>query len=284
MNILVIGGTRFFGIPMVNALLRRNHGVTVATRGNKDADFCKNVERLRLDKTSAESVKNALSSKRFDLVIDKVAYSSNDVRTLFENASFDKYIQMSTCSVYENPHLDTKEEEFVAKDYPLRWIDRTTDYQESKRQAERAAVEFGIPSAFVRYPIVLGENDYTERLKFYLDHIKSGRPMFVDDMDKAIPFIHEKEAGEFIAHLAEHFEEGAVNGASDGTVRIRDIIDHAQNVTKKKALLADDGDFAPFNGLKKDVSYSTQKAESLGFSFAPLKSYIFSLIDFYNDI
>lgn len=33
MNILVIGGTRFFGIPMVNELLAHGHNVTIATRG-----------------------------------------------------------------------------------------------------------------------------------------------------------------------------------------------------------------------------------------------------------
>ena len=33
MNILVIGGTRFFGIDMVNELLTAGHDVTIATRG-----------------------------------------------------------------------------------------------------------------------------------------------------------------------------------------------------------------------------------------------------------
>ena len=33
MNILVIGGTRFFGIHMVNKLLEQGHDITIATRG-----------------------------------------------------------------------------------------------------------------------------------------------------------------------------------------------------------------------------------------------------------
>lgn len=33
MKILVIGGTRFFGIPMVHELLQKGHQVTIATRG-----------------------------------------------------------------------------------------------------------------------------------------------------------------------------------------------------------------------------------------------------------
>ena len=39
MKILVIGGTRFFGIHMVRELLAQGHAVTIATRGNvKDED------------------------------------------------------------------------------------------------------------------------------------------------------------------------------------------------------------------------------------------------------
>ena len=33
MKILVIGGTRYFGIHMVNKLLEQGHAVTIATRG-----------------------------------------------------------------------------------------------------------------------------------------------------------------------------------------------------------------------------------------------------------
>lgn len=33
MNILVIGGTRYFGTHMVNKLLEQGHDITIATRG-----------------------------------------------------------------------------------------------------------------------------------------------------------------------------------------------------------------------------------------------------------
>ena len=33
MNVLVVGGTRFFGIPMVEKLIADGHDVTIATRG-----------------------------------------------------------------------------------------------------------------------------------------------------------------------------------------------------------------------------------------------------------
>lgn len=55
MNILVIGGTRFFGIHTVNALLEKGHKVTLATRGNTNNIFGDRVEYITIERTNAES-------------------------------------------------------------------------------------------------------------------------------------------------------------------------------------------------------------------------------------
>ena len=56
MKILVVGGTRFFGIPMVNALLADEHDVTVATRGNTQAEFIGEVRSVVFDRTDHDYV------------------------------------------------------------------------------------------------------------------------------------------------------------------------------------------------------------------------------------
>ena len=53
MNVLVVGGTRFFGIPMVEKLIADGHDVTIATRGLSNNPFKRSnktncVESLRL--------------------------------------------------------------------------------------------------------------------------------------------------------------------------------------------------------------------------------------------
>ena len=80
MNILVIGGTRFFGIPMVNELLAHGHNVTIATRGTTPDSYGDSVKRIIIQRTQEESMKNALQGKHFDVVIDKIAYCSNDIK------------------------------------------------------------------------------------------------------------------------------------------------------------------------------------------------------------
>ena len=136
---------------------------------------------------------------------------------------------------------------------------------------------------FVRYPVVLGENDYTERLRFYVDHIRSGSPMYVDDCDRAMSFIHEKEAGEFIAYLADHPCSGAVNGCSNEVVKISEIIHYAEKKLGKTSILDADGDAAPYNGLTDTLSFDTEKARCIGYAFSDLSSWIYGLIDHYVD-
>ena len=281
MNILIVGGTRFFGIPMVNSLLAHDHDITIATRGNRPLSFDGSVEHVTMDRTDPQSVRTALAGRSFDLIIDKVAYSSNDVKHLLEYVSFERYIQMSTCSVYKDSHTDINEDEFDAESYPLVWTERTDDYGEVKRQAERAAYEFADRSkcAFVRYPVVMGEHDYTGRLSFYIDHIRNRIPMMLKGQDSLTSFIHETEAGEFIVYLAEHFACGPLNGCSRGAVKISQIIAYIENKLGTKALIHPQGDPAPYNTDEGDMTFSTRKAESLGYRFSDINTWIYRLID-----
>lgn len=84
MKILVIGGTRFFGIHMVEELLACGHEVTIATRGKASDTFGDRVKRVLIERTNEESMKQALSGTHYDVVIDKIGYCSNDIRYVME--------------------------------------------------------------------------------------------------------------------------------------------------------------------------------------------------------
>ncbi|MCR5650331.1 MAG: NAD-dependent epimerase/dehydratase family protein [Lachnospiraceae bacterium] len=281
MNILVVGGTRFFGIPMVSKLITDGHDVTVATRGQHRDPFEGKCRHIVMDRDDPESVKKALDKYEFDTVIDKISYCSNDVKNLLQNLSCKKYIQMSSCAVYREAKTGIKEEDFDTASYELKWEGRSGDYPEGKRQAERAALEFVDASKclFVRYPVVMGEHDHTGRIEFYVNHITGGIPMYVDNMDVRMPFIHEKEAGEFIAHLAGLDVTGAVNGSSEGSITMRQFIGYIENKTGKKAVFDNKGEAAPYNGTLADVSYDTTKAEKTDFKFSAVDEWIYGLLD-----
>jgi len=282
MKILVIGGTRFFGRPMVRDLLFAGHDVTVATRGRSTVPYKGDLKSVIVDRTDPEAISAAFSKEYFDVVIDKVAYASNDVKSLVDNVRFGRYVLMSSCAVYGVVHANITEDEFDASSYELKWIDRPEDYGEGKRQAECAAINLIEPErrCFVRYPVVTGEHDYTGRLLFYVDHIINNKPMNVDNLDAQIPFIHEREAGGFIAHIAPLKISGAVNGCSSGTISPREIINYVEKKTGRKAVITEDGDKAPYNGIYGTQSFYTAKAEETGFKFSNVHDWIYNLLDF----
>ena len=63
MNILVVGGTRFFGIPMVEKLVSDGHDVTIATRGLSKNPFEESTKQIVMNRSDYNSVKEALAGK-----------------------------------------------------------------------------------------------------------------------------------------------------------------------------------------------------------------------------
>ena len=285
MNILILGGTRFFGIHMVNDLIAKGHDITIATRGLTPDDFGDSVSRITLDRTDTDSLK-ILSATHYDVIIDKIAYCSNDIRKIMEAADCGRYIYMSSTAVYEPLHVDTVEEDFEPTNKELIWCDRPDyPYDVVKRQAEYALWQKYADRNWVavRYPFVAGKDDYTRRLYFYVEHVLKQMPMMVDDLDSQMAFIRSDEAGKFLSFLVDKEYKGAINGSSRGTISIRQILDYIKQETGYSAVLSIDGDPAPYNGMP-DYSINTSKAEALGFNFTNLNDWIFGLIDYYIDV
>ncbi len=283
MKILVLGGTRFFGIRMVQDLLKMGHEVAIGTRGLSKDPFGEQVKRIALDRSNGESLRQALQGKRFDLVIDKIAYCSNDIKRLLDFIDCQKYIYMSTTAVYAPKKINLVEEDFDPLAMDLVWCERKDfPYGQVKMQAEAAITQKypGQKYIAVRYPVVLGKDDYTKRLLFYAEHVARSVPMYIDNLDAQMSFIRSDEAGAFMAFLADKNFCGAVNGASKGTVSLREIIEFLEKKTGKKALLSADGEAAPYNG-ESEFSVNTDKAKALGFEFSDVNDWIYDLLEYF---
>lgn len=73
------------------------------------------------------------------MVIDKIAYCSNDIKYVMDVIDCDKYIYMSSTSVYNPKRINTTEDDFDGTGKELVWCDRMAfPYEEIKRQAECA--------------------------------------------------------------------------------------------------------------------------------------------------
>lgn len=283
MKILVLGGTRYFGVHLVNELLKKGYDVTIATRGIAKDTFGQDVKRLFIERTNYENIKNILQDKYFDIIYDNLAYCSNDVKYLLDNIQPKRYIMTSTMSVYKALHAGVKESEFNPLTYNLKWCSREDyTYGEAKRQAECALFQ-EYPqtlAAAVRFPYVIGEDDYTKRLYSYVEHILIQKPMYIDNLDEKLGFIGSKEAGCFLAWLATQDFTGTINGSNSGTISMREVIDYVERMTGKKAIILPESESAPYNHA---VAYSldTSIAEELGYKFSDLDSWIYKLINSY---
>lgn len=286
MKILVIGGTRFFGIHTVNELLKCGHDVTIATRGKSADEYGNKVSRIVMERTNEASVKNALRGTHYDVVIDKIAYCSNDIKYVMDAVDCDKYIYMSTTSVYDSKHINTIETDFDGTTKELIWCDRRAfPYEEIKRQAECALWQKYADRKWVavRYPFVIGKDDYTKRLMFYVEHVVKSIPMKIDNLDCQMGFIRSDEAGKFMAYLVDKDVTGAFNGCAEGTISLKEILDYVEKKTGMKAIIDEAGYDAPYNG-EPEYSINTEKAKSLGFSFTTLQDWIYDLLDHYIEL
>lgn len=268
---------------MVNELLAEGHNVTIATRGKAADEYGDRVQRIIIDRTNETSMKNALSGRHYDVVIDKIAYCSNDIKYVMEAVECDKYIHMSSTSVYDPKHINTVESDFDGISKELIWCDRKAfSYEEIKRQAECALwQEYSDRNWIaVRYPFAIGKDDYTKRLLFYVEHTMKSIPMNIDNLDYQMGYIRSDEAGKFMAFLVDKDIRGAINGSSEGTISIREIIEYVEKMTGTKAVFEKTGENAPYNG-EPEYSINTEKAESLGFRFSVLRHWIYELLDYY---
>jgi len=279
MKVLVLGGTRYFGIHMVNSLLQNGHEVTIATRGRRKDSFGRRVGRLKIERTDPVSLAAALAGRTFDAICDSLAFCSDDIRNLLDTLDCKRYVMTSSAAVYEDMHTGMKEEQFDPCSNRLRW-GSLMEYGEGKRQAETALFQryTHLKGAAVRFPFVIGEDDYTKRLLFYVENTVKGEPMNIDNLDEQLSFIRSDEAGAFLAWAAEQEFTGPVNASSTGTISVREIISCVETKTGKKAKLSRSGLAGPYNG-QEAFSLDTERAQALGFSFTKLDDWIYGLID-----
>lgn len=281
MKVLVLGGTRFFGVHMVREFLRQDDEVTIATRGLTKDNFGDNVKRITIERSSDESLKKALLDKTYDVVCDNISYCSNDVKALLENVKCERYIMTSSASVYYDFKLNLIEDDFDPFSNELKWCTKDEfTYDEIKRQAETAIFKHYTKqnAAAVRFPYVIGNDDYTKRLYFYVDHIVNSKPMYIDNFDEQIAFIRSDDAGKFLVYLAKSNYTGTINACAEGTISIKDIIDYVENKTGLKAIYNKEADVAAYNGTPS-FYLNTEKANNIGYKFLPLNSWIYKLLD-----
>lgn len=284
-NILVFGGTRFFGKKLVKLLLEEGHDVTIATRGKTPHSFGDKVKQIVVDRTNKEMLAQTFSNTYWDIVYDNICYSPNEAEAVCEifNGKTKKYVFTSTMSTYSELGADLKETDFNPYEYSILLGDSDGfSYGEGKRQAEAVFFQKAeFPVVAVRFPIVLGEDDYTKRLHFHVDRVAQGKVIGFLNMDARMSYILSDDAAAFLQFAGFSNIVGPYNSTSTGTYSMKELIELIEQAVKKKAkisLLGDEESRSPF-AVPKDWYMSQAKSVEAGFSCRPLHSWLPSLIE-----
>ncbi|HEX3396366.1 MAG TPA: NAD-dependent epimerase/dehydratase family protein [Steroidobacteraceae bacterium] len=227
LRILVLGGTKFLGVHIVELALKHGHTVTLFNRGKTNADLFPQLEHLKGDR---DAQLDSLKGRRWDAVIDDSGYVPRHVKLSAEllAPNVQRYVFVSTISVYASFAQPNTEDSPVGK-----LADETTEkvdggaYGPLKALCEKAA-ETAMPGrvAVVRPGLIVGPRDPTDRFTYWPARAARGGEMLAPDRpNDRIQFIDARDLAAFMLHLVDRQTVGIFNAASPpGMFRIGDLI------------------------------------------------------------
>ncbi|MCX4821401.1 NAD-dependent epimerase/dehydratase family protein [Streptomyces sp. NBC_01142] len=279
LDVCVIGGNRYFGKRLIARLLKSGNRVTVINRGSSASPA--GVTSLVADRDDEESLRAALGSRTFDVVIDQVCYTPRqaDIARRVFAGRVRRHVMTSTVEVYEYEHSTAPVREgavdprTVKVDLAAPWDDpdfRQQHYGEGKRQAEAVlAQDPGCPYVSVRVAHVLGgADDFTGRVDHYAARIRAGEPIAVPAENHPATYVYVEEIADFLAWTAGQEFTGPVNANAYGPLTTADICAVIEREVGGKAEFqsVEVGETSPFS-FTRSYGMDNSRAAHLGYTF-----------------
>ena len=246
-KVLILGGTKYVGKALVSELLS-NHDYQVTILQRREIEGVNFIKGDRKDQILLLSI----FKDRYDIVIDFICFCLPDafklIESIHKNNNQSKIIFVSTTYVYdENSKRNTyKELDFNPYEYNPSPLEREyLSYQEGKRSAEAYLVDNMNPEhlCVLRFPIILGANDYTLRTNFFVDYLKNGGKtsqvptagrsnfVFVEDIvDIFIELLENYKPGIYNAARPEYFSQYDLSKMYASILRIPKTSEHPENL------------------------------------------------------
>jgi dTDP-glucose 4,6-dehydratase len=307
MNVLIIGGTRFLGCSIAQRIIEEGHSVTLFNRGQTPDDFGERVERIRGDRNDHREFIRLLEGKRFDAVVDMIAYRAEDSQAAVDVLAgrTGHFIHISTGAVYlvtRDYPSRLKEEDFERPLYTkTEGLNEWWNYGFHKRECEEvlqsAFKETGFPATAFRLPIVFGENDYTLRAYSYFIRILDEKPVIVPDGGlNVFTLVYKEDVARAVSeNLFNSASFGqAYNLAQEEMLTTRSFIRKAAEILGRKPELVDipssvlnktplKTSFSPYFSRRPFVLDVQKVKRDLNFTPTPYEDWMRNTVRWFNE-
>lgn len=301
MKILILGGKKFLGIALVEAMLKAGHTPVLFNRGRTNPDLFPKVTTLIGDRDGGL---DALKRRKWDAVIDTSGFVPRIVNQSAQMLSgkCGMYVFISSVSVYEDYRTPD-----ISEIYPLALLDNPTteDYTGDAYGPLKALCEYEIQKAFdgkvlvIRPGLIVGPNDPSDRFTYWPWRVSLGGQVLAPAPPSAnLQFIDVRDLAEFIINRIEANSEGVYNvtgprkPATFGSLLVacrEASLSDASFVWVDESFLLREG-LAPWKDLPLWVpttdpafagfyNINTNKALKAGLSFRPLSQTVSDTLD-----
>lgn len=217
MRVLVLGGTRFVGRALVDALLAAGHEPTLFNRGQTNPELFPEVEKLRGDRAADLS---ALEGRVWDAVLDVATDSLDQVRRSTEALRdlAGRYVYVSSISAYADLSAPPDEEAAVNELAAGDGDGQTAEgYGARKAACEEIAREaFGDRALVVRPGLIVGPHDPSGRFTYWPHRVARGGDVLAPGSpDDLVQFIDVRDLADWMVDATARNLDGTFNATGE---------------------------------------------------------------------
>ena len=292
MNLLIIGGTRFLGLHLVDSALGRGHSLTLFNRGKSNPGLFPELETIQGDR---EHDIAKLSARTWDAVIDTCGYVPRIVRLSAAGLeqSVGRYVFISSISVFANfSKVGMDESDPVGKleDESVEEITGET-YGPLKALCEKVVQDIYAERALIVRPgLIVGPNDPTDRFTYWPVRVARGGDVLAPEKPEVpVQIVDVRDLSDFIIKLIEEKASGIYNATGpdyeltfgDMLEKCRQVADSDANIRWAGVEFLNQNNVAPWSDIPvwvpdtaEDAGFSrfdVSKAIGAGLHFRPLQ-------------
>lgn len=242
MEILVIGGSKFIGLSIINKLLEMKSSITVFNLEDSNSMSLSGVRHIRGNRKDHALVRKLFEKEHFDVIIDTCGFEPEDVNIFIElfGNKIKQYIFCSTVSVYD---FDKIKSFPIKEDFPVKADPESKNneirYGSKKALCEKVLMSNGkFPVTIIRPCYVYGPNAYGDRVEFFFNRIGDERVVPILPIgNNVMQFIYISDLADLFVSAVNNQKayNQIYNAAGEESTTIFNFINLCEEIIGKKA-------------------------------------------------